>query len=281
MSDRSSYETCVREVRAADRDRYFCALFAPAGARASLIALLAFNQELAKIPELVSEPMLGEIRLQWWREALEEVSAGAPRRHHVVLELAEAVRRHGLDVAELQACVEARAFDLDPAPPRSLDALVAHVRDTAGRINALWARCLAPGSEAAREAAEAAGVAFGLIGLARAVPHHGASERLYLPADRLAAAGLTPQAVFERRNPKATAGVIEAVCAAAADAMRATRRIAAGAPKAARPAFLPAALADLYRRRLARAGYDPVRMRDPGLLRRQLRALSAALFGRL
>ena len=87
-------------ARAADYDRYLSALFAPVGSREALFALIAFNHEVARIPEAVSEPMLGRIRLQWWREVVEAVYAGAPaRRHEVAVPLADAIRACSLDRA--------------------------------------------------------------------------------------------------------------------------------------------------------------------------------------
>ena len=92
-------------ARAADYDRYLSALFAPVGRREALFALIAFNHEIARIPEAVSEPMLGRIRLQWWREVVEAVYAGAPaRRHEVAVPLADAIRACSLDARRSTAC---------------------------------------------------------------------------------------------------------------------------------------------------------------------------------
>src|SRR5207302_7126999 len=80
-------------VRRHDRDRYQTALFAPAERREALFALYAFNYEIARVREIVTQPMLGQIRLQWWREVLDAAYAGTtPRRHPVVLPLSEAIR---------------------------------------------------------------------------------------------------------------------------------------------------------------------------------------------
>ena len=56
-------------VREHDRDRFRTVLFAPADRRDALFALYAFNFEVARIPETVSQPMLGQIRLKWWMDA--------------------------------------------------------------------------------------------------------------------------------------------------------------------------------------------------------------------
>src|SRR5580693_257809 len=82
-------------VRRHDRDRYQTALFAPADRREALFALYAFNYEIARVRESVTQPMLGQIRLQWWREVVDAAYAGLPPRSHVVAEpLATAIRRY-------------------------------------------------------------------------------------------------------------------------------------------------------------------------------------------
>ncbi|MGQ0675605.1 MAG: phytoene/squalene synthase family protein, partial [Rhodospirillales bacterium] len=109
---------CGGEVRRHDPDRFLCALFAPAERREDLLALAAFNLELARVRELVSEPMLGRIRLQWWREALGEIYSGMPRRHAVIQPLHETIKRRGLDRALLDRMIDARESDMDGKPPR-------------------------------------------------------------------------------------------------------------------------------------------------------------------
>src|SRR5690606_14509547 len=74
---------CAQIVRSHDRDHWLISLLVPAEARPHLYALYAFNQEIARIREAVSEPMMGMIRLQWWRETVESAAAGTPREHPV------------------------------------------------------------------------------------------------------------------------------------------------------------------------------------------------------
>jgi 15-cis-phytoene synthase len=106
-------------VRAADRDRYLSILYAPEEKRGGLAALYAFNAEIARVRDLIHEPLPGEIRLQWWRDALtkEEEAQG----HPVVAALGQAIRRHSLPIAAFENYLNARIFDLydDPMPSRT------------------------------------------------------------------------------------------------------------------------------------------------------------------
>ncbi|HEV2533488.1 squalene/phytoene synthase family protein [Phenylobacterium sp.] len=148
-------------VRRVDPDRWMSSRFiADAQARADVITLYAFDHELARAPKVASNPLIGEIRLTWWREALEEMFEGRPvRRHPTAQALAEVIARRGLARDALEALVEARYRELDPAPMAEAEALV-WARDSGGQVAALAAALLDRAGDA--EAARAAGAAWAL-----------------------------------------------------------------------------------------------------------------------
>src|SRR6202000_3054969 len=116
----------AQTVRAADPDRYFATLFAPAPHRPYLHALYAFNHEVAHIAESVREPMLGAIRLEWWRETAEGAAKGAPRNHDVARGLAALFAARPLPLADFEAIIAARAFDANAETFPDLAALENH-----------------------------------------------------------------------------------------------------------------------------------------------------------
>ena len=157
-------------VRRVDPDRWLASRFiADAEQRADVVALYALNYELAHVAETVREPLVGEIRLTWWREAIDAIFAGEPPRRHPVLEaLATAVRRRGLAREPLEAMVEARFADLDRAPFADEASARAYVDGASGALMALAAGVLgAADAQALRPAAQAWGLA-GLMRLGRA-----------------------------------------------------------------------------------------------------------------
>jgi phytoene synthase len=245
---------CAQEVRRHDPDRFLCAMFAPPDRREDLLALYAFNLEIARTREQVSEAMLGRIRLQWWREAVEGIFAGTPRRHAVVLALAAAVVRHGLDRAALEALIDAREADLDGTPPPDLAAMEAYAAATSGALAELAVHLL--GTAEARPAARAVGTAWALTGLLRAVAFHARAKRLYLPADLMAKHGVDAGSVFEMRGSENLACVAETVAALARRCIEGARARSAGVPRAAMPVLLQARLADAYLARLRRHRFD-------------------------
>lgn len=274
----SNAEVLASHVRHSDPDRYFAALFAPQPRRTHLFALYAFNHELARVAETVREPMLGQIRLAWWQETLEAARAGNPRDHDVARAMSEALAAADLPQALFDGLIEARHFDLTDAMFVDLSALETYVDATSGNIMRLAARILGAG-ETAETLARNAGLAYGLTGLLRAVPHHAQRRKLYLPRDLVESERLDPETVFAGRGSDALARVVYAV------ALRARRHFADARdlrmPKPAAAAFLPAALVPLYLKGLARTGFDPFRLTEVTIHRRQMRLLSASLRGRV
>jgi phytoene synthase len=169
-------ETLDDLVRRADPDRWLSTRFiADGAARADVVALYALNHELARVASSVREPLMGEIRLTWWREAFEEVAAGRPPRKHPVV---EAVAAGAFPLAALEDLAEARMADLDAEPFGDDEAVFGYLDATAGAVMLLAARRLDP--SVLFEEVRGAARAFGLAGLWRAKQ---AGVRSRLPAD--------------------------------------------------------------------------------------------------
>lgn len=254
---RAAPSYCADQARRFDRDRYLCALIAPAARREALFALYAFNLELAKTREAVSEALLGRIRLQWWRDSIAGVFAGAPPHHHPVLgPLATAVAEHGLSRSHFDRLIDAREFDLDDEPPADLDALVDYAEATSSPLVLLALEALGANEPAALAAGRQLGIAWALTGLLRAVPFHARRGRLYLPARLTAEAGLATRDVLALRASPQACRVVERLAGAARQHLRAARGRRREIAKTALPALLPATLADIYLARIEKAGYD-------------------------
>lgn len=148
-------------IRRVDPDRWISSRFvSDSEARADVVALYAFDHELARAPRVASNPLIGEMRLVWWREVLDEIFEERPVRRHPTAEaLALAVRRGSLPRAALETLIEARYRELDASPMDEKDAL-AWARDTGGLAAELAARIIAP--EAETGPARAAGAAWAL-----------------------------------------------------------------------------------------------------------------------
>lgn len=275
-----------QEVRKYDNDRFLTCLFAPAERRESLFALYAFNLEIAKTREVVTEPVLGQMRLQFWRDGIEKVYAGADVPKHAVMEpLAAAAKGQGtgqgLSRALLERLIDAREADLEDAPPASLDCLVNYADVTSTPLVQLALEVLGVRDEAAQRAARHVGIAYALTGILRAVPFHARQHRQLLPADRMEAHGARQADLFELRSAAELRPVVGEVAERARDHLAQARGLRREVPRAALPALLPAVLADTYLDVIAREGNDPfaarVQMPNPF---RQAKLAWAAVRGR-
>lgn len=257
----AAYTHCAEQVRAQDRDRFLAALFAPEHLRRHLLALYAFNLDVARVREVVREPLPGEVRLAWWREVIEGQGRGAVEGHPVAAALLDTVERFALPRASLVALVDARIFDLyDDAMP-SLSDLEGYAGETASVLLQLSVLVLSPeAATATGDLSGHGGVALAMTGLMRAFPIQAARGQCYLPIDLLARHGIgreaavsgkvTPQLLSALADWRSEALRHLAAARAAADKCRALDAIAAP--------YLPLALVEGDLTSLARVR-DPFR----------------------
>lgn len=267
MSDSTVQEDlayCADQVRQGDPDRFAAAMLAPMPLRGHLLALYAFNLELARLREAVREPMLGEIRLQWWRDAVAECFEGSPRRHQIVHPLAATIQACDLPRAPLLAMIDLRARDLDELPPADEAELTAYVDATGGALGELALRCaIGQRGEADQpktvEIGRAMGRAWAWLGLVRGLHAHRVQGRRTVPAPRLSAApGLDDDILKAVASESATAWTAWLLDQAQVQ-MDSVRAGQANLSKAERIALAPAHLGSVYLRRLRKAGNDPFR----------------------
>lgn len=277
-----SLSACGQLVRRYDHDRYLTCLFAREPARDAMFAVFAFNLEVAKAREVVREPMMGQIRLQWWRDAIEEIyGAKPPRRHEVVEPLARAVARHDLSRSHFDRVIDGREMDFaDDAPP-TLAALEAYAEATATPLLHLSLEALGVRGGPAFEAARRIGIAWALTGIARAVPFHAGQRRIMLPAELIAEEGVDRGALIELQPHDGLSRAVLRLSQAAWTHLNAARALRASVPAEALPALLSAILVESHLKTLAKAGQNPF---DPkvqaGHPLRQAKLMMKATLGR-
>lgn len=238
-------------ARRDDTERYLCALFAPVAAREALFTLIAFNAEIARTRERVSEAMLGQIRLQWWRESLDGIEAGTPRQHEVVTPLAEVVRRHDLSREHFDHLIDAREADLEDAPFETLGDLRAYARETSVPLSTLMLDILGVETNGVREKVAQVAEGYALTGLLRATAHVARTKRVLLPADLVRRHGVRPGDLFELRDHDGLREAVREIAAIAGDLL-ADQRL----PGEGRAALLPGVFARRHLSMLASVGHD-------------------------
>jgi len=250
-------------VRQMDRDRYRAALFAPSPQRDHLLAVFAFNIELARVREEVSDSTLGQIRLEWWREALEQTEAGEMVGHPVADALGLARRRCVLPGDLLTDMIDARQSDLSATPMPDQTHLEDYLARTAGTVFQLGGYILGARDAETAHLARHGGVAFGLAGIMRALPVHRSQGLVLLPRTEAAAAGLQTGDVRQGKATDALYGELARLREAAQAHLDVAAQDFKKLPPRARPAFLPLALVHGQLRTLAKPGRDPLRELPP------------------
>ncbi len=161
---KQALENCTILVEREDPDRYLSSLFAPEDLRQSLHALYAFDNEIRLVPDRVTEPLLGEIRLQWWRDAVADIyEKREPRPHDTVIAVAYVIMRYDLPRAEFDALIDARAFDLYDEPMSDLKSFQDYATGTEVSCLSLATKILAPGGEMPEGTLQDLGEAWALM----------------------------------------------------------------------------------------------------------------------
>jgi phytoene synthase len=240
-------------VRDADPDRYLAALYAPEDRRRGLFVLYAFNAEISSIRDRVREPIAGEIRLQWWRDAI-AAPTGELTGNPVADELRAAIAGSDLPLKALDDMLSARIFDLydDPIPDRTT--LEGYCGETASALIQLASLVLDPAA-AARHAGLAghAGCAQAMTAMLRSLPVQRARGQCFLPRDLLAAAGLTAEEFVSGEVGQGHERAVAAMAALAREHLEAFSGGAGTLPATLRPAYLAVAPVGRYLDRIARA----------------------------
>ncbi len=244
MSDtRTNQDISLAMLRDTDRDRYLACLLSPDDKRGALAALYAFNAELARIRDLVHEPLPGEIRMQYWRDLLEGNAHGSTEANPLAAALLSAVEAHRLPRQTLVNMIEARIFDLYDDPMESRTSLEGYAGETASALIQLAGLILSP-DEAMKsaDAAGHAGVAQAISGMLLLMPLHQRRGQVYIPLEILSATGLDREAFLAGEDKPRISAAIEAFAGLGRDHLAKAR--ASVLPPSVLPAFLPAVLAE-------------------------------------
>ena len=285
-ADSDAAAFCADLVRAQDFRTYAASLFVPPDVRRAWLALAAFNAEVAHVRDHVSQPLPGEIRLQWWRDVLtgegqdsRDGSRGEAEANPVAAELLRAVAVHALPVETLVRLIDAHVFDVYDDPMPDMAALEAHCRDTSAVLYALRARVLDASSPDVARIADHAGIAEGLVDVMLALPKHAARRQLYLPGDLMSLHGVIAEEVFLHQANAPLAEALAHLRGEARSQMDQAMTMIAEAPRAAHRAFLPlVVVGKILERMETSAPFAPPSPSRLGMLWTTWRAASAKPF---
>lgn len=262
-----SVAICADLVRSHDFPRYAATLFVPAAERRALLALYAFNVEIVRVRDQVSQPLPGEIRLQWWTDMLSGHVHGSAEGNPVAAELLRAVRDFGLPVEPLSLLAEEHQFDLYNDPMPTMAALEGYLAATSSALFGLAAQVLGPRSEAVEHLARHAGLAQGLAQVIASLPRDAARRQLFLPQQVLERHNCSMEDVFAGKETSNLHAVLEQLAAEARQHMIAASSLLAEVAPSVRPAFLPLSQTQADLKRLSRPGRNPFTLQPSSRLR--------------
>jgi phytoene synthase len=265
--DRASAAFCAELVRSHDFPRYASTLFVPAPQRRALLALYAFNVEISRVREQVSQPLPGEVRLQWWTDMLAGAGHGGVEGNPVAAELLLAIRGWHLPVERLSRLIDEHQFDLYNDPMPSMAALEGYINDTACALFSLGAGIAGCQSEEIEHLARHAGLAQGITQVISALPLDAPRRQLFVPLQLLESQGSGMEEVFSGKQTPKVRAALDQLIAEARGHLTTAFALLAGAPPAVRQVFLPLALVSRDLKRMSRADSDPFALRVTSRLR--------------
>ena len=248
---------CTELVRAHDFARYASTLFVPAVQRRALLAIYAFNVEISRVREQVSQPLPGEIRLQWWTDMLAGAEHGGVEGNPVAAELLLAIRSWRLPVEQLSRLIDEHQFDLYNDPMPTTAALEGYINDTSAALFSLGARIAGWQSDEIEHLARHAGLAQGIAQVMAALPLDAAQRQLFVPLQLLESHGSGMEEVFAGKEAPKLRAALDQLIGEARGHLKTAFALLANAPPEVRPVFLPLSLVARDLERMSRADSDP------------------------
>lgn len=183
-------------VRDSDPDRYICALFAEPKFQQDLFSLYAFYIEISDIPHRVKEPQLGQIRLQWWRDVIENISDTCLHYNFISRGLCQVYERYNLSSSCLNVILDTRLLDLEKYQPETISDLISYLKGTSGAVSLLALDIIGIKEPETRTAVEEVAIAYGLIGIIRSTSFLAARDRILLPKELLQTHKILPDDII-------------------------------------------------------------------------------------
>jgi len=248
---------CADLVRSHDFPRYAATLFLPAAERRGLLALYAFNVEITRVHAQVSQPLPGEMRLQWWTDMLAGTSHGGVEGNPVAAELKLAIANWRLPVERLSRLIDEHEFDLYNDPMPTMAALEGYLNDTTSALFSFGARIAGAPSDEIEHLARHAGLAQGMAQVIAALPLNAARRQSFVPLQVLQSHGSGVEEVFAGKQTPKLRAALNQLIGEAREHLKTALALLQSAPPQARPVFLPLALVARDLKRMSRADSDP------------------------
>jgi len=251
---------CFKKVRQYEFENILCTLLLPEEARRGAIAIRAFNIEIAQVRDSIKDRTIGEMRMQFWRDAVDAMfdsSKKVPQGNPIIAELQHAVDKHHLSKSWLLRVIDSRQEHLAEKPHSTLDALEKYAESTVSSINYLLLETINVRDVRVDHAASHLGKAQGIVTTIRATPFHASKRRVLLPMDVLIKHGASAEDFIQGKRNEPVREVTFDLASQAHAHLNAGRSMMEHVPKSARPALLTSVATHDFLERLRKAHFDP------------------------
>jgi phytoene synthase len=239
----ASFVHAATDLRTNDRDRYLATLVLNGAGRDAVTALYAFNADVASVRDRVTNPAPGEIRLQWWADAVDGEGHGDVRQNPVADALLDTMVRYRIPAGTLQRLIAARRFDLYDDPMPDLESFEGYAGETTSTLYQLAAMILNAGEPVETgDAAGHLGVAHAMIGHLRAFGYTASQGRIMLPWSIFAANGVQEREIFSGQESEGLIEALGQITELAAGHLAKAEAAIAALPGSLKPAFAPIAM---------------------------------------
>ena len=276
---KSEFKNVFKVAKDHDYDRYLCTLYAGSKYRATIMTLLAFNYELGKIRETISEQMIGDIKLAWWREAIEGLYEGQVRSHYILKSMKKVIEKSNLPKKILLEMVEAREVDFIETPMDNISDLKSYALKTGGNLAKISA-IAGDAKEKEQQSAYLTGGVWALVGILRAVQFQAMQNHTLLPLDELTKNNLSIVELASGDQEKDLLTIFNNIILVAQSLLNEAREICPKPSKNILPIFLPAIIAENYMKKLKKGLYDPNNFGAKEKFKIHLKLICASLRGR-
>ncbi|EGN92145.1 hypothetical protein SERLA73DRAFT_66257 [Serpula lacrymans var. lacrymans S7.3] len=195
-----SFAYCREYVQKHDYEGFLTSQFYPRHVQGGYFALKAFYVELAMVPESVSNTVIGQMRMQFWRDAVKGISDGRPPQHPIAMALYETSQSVHLPAYHLKRIIDARDSELQMPTHLTTDSLTALAESTSSTLLYLLLSLMSLPSSTLSHAASHLGVAQTFSTLLRAFPFHTSKNRMIIPAEITAKHGVNQEEILRKRE---------------------------------------------------------------------------------
>lgn len=199
MEKNSNFSSLAKEAKSGDYYRYLTALFAPHDKQEHLFVAINFYNEIARIRDIVTEPMAGFVRLAWWREAISGIYQG-DNKYKQLEGLREIIKTYDIPEELFINMINAREDELDNLHLVEENEMIDYLKNTSVGILKIFAYILDQKSFENESLICNIGIAYGITGIIRSMVFESAHNRCYISEDILNKYGVLPDDIAKGEN---------------------------------------------------------------------------------